>query len=78
MIEEIRVSIIIIKNSNVNMFILCDLRGYLPKGVVVGGKFMGNGLCIFEFGFRIYVKKTCFLALEQICVFHAYFSHYKR
>ena len=27
MIEEIRVSIIIIKISNVNMFILCDLKG---------------------------------------------------
>ena len=26
MIEEIRVSIIIIKISNVNMFILCDLK----------------------------------------------------
>ena len=27
MIEEIRVSFITIKNSNVNMFILCDLKG---------------------------------------------------
>ena len=27
MIEEIRVSIILIKISNVNMFILCDLKG---------------------------------------------------
>ena len=27
MIEEIRVSFIIIKISNVNMFILCDLKG---------------------------------------------------
>ena len=27
MIEEIRVSIIIIKISNVNMYILCDLKG---------------------------------------------------
>ena len=27
MIEEIRVSIIIIKISNVNMFIICDLKG---------------------------------------------------
>ena len=27
MIEEIRVSIIIIKISNVNMFILCDFKG---------------------------------------------------
>ena len=27
MIEEIRVSIIIIKISNVSMFILCDLKG---------------------------------------------------
>ena len=27
MVEEIRVSIIIIKISNVNMFILCDLKG---------------------------------------------------
>ena len=27
MVEEIRVSIIIIKISNVNMYILCDLKG---------------------------------------------------
>ena len=27
MVEEIRVSIIIINISNVNMYILCDLRG---------------------------------------------------
>ena len=27
MVEEIRASIIIIKTSNVNMYILCDLKG---------------------------------------------------
>ena len=27
MVEEIRVSIIIIKISNVNMYIICDLKG---------------------------------------------------